>query len=114
MVIAVKHHSALKGAIGMGRHCHQHRNGEEKGAIGMKKIKKSPFLILVMFTHQNYEQTERIQIFGHQKNSDSFLHLHHDIILATKNLGNIFLEPLSRHRQDSAINNNSQERGDRI
>jgi hypothetical protein len=58
MVIAVKHHSALKGTIGMG--CHWHGNGEEKGAIGMKKIKRSPFLILVMFTHQSYDLTKRI------------------------------------------------------
>ncbi len=47
---------------------HQHRNGEEKSAIGMKKIKRSPFLILVMFTYQNYDLTERIQNVGHQKN----------------------------------------------
>jgi hypothetical protein len=65
MVITVKHHSALKGTIGIERNWHG--NGEEKGTIGMEKIKRSPFIISVMFTHQSYDLAERIRIFGYQK-----------------------------------------------
>jgi hypothetical protein len=51
MVIAVKHHSALTGTTGRGL------------------VKRSPFIILVMFSHQKYELTERIRIFANQKNA---------------------------------------------
>jgi hypothetical protein len=83
MMIAVKHHSALKGAIGMGHNWHG--NCEEKGAIGMKMVKRSPFLILVMYPHQYYDLTEASKFLA-IKNlilSHTFIH---DIILATKNL----------------------------
>jgi hypothetical protein len=72
----------------------------------MEMVKRSLFLILVMFPHQNYDLTERIQIFGHQKIlilSQTFMMIK---FWPPKFWENTF-EPLSHYCQDSATNNKS-------